>query len=223
MTAVQLITNKVLKLILRNNLLSNLTLILGVKHGLNDSLHRFSHHDVSGSRGSRLITSIFAKWKIFINHYLNKGYRCLCFLWLFLPIGDVESPLSVTRRRSKWLTWSCEHYSDVIMSVIATQITSFAIAYSTVYSGANQRKHQSSAWLTFVRCIHRWPVSSTQRASNAENVCIWWRHHEYSGTLNVDMCNPGNGYKLQLLSNYSAIVQLMSSHEVIKKPNYTST
>ena len=31
--------------------------------------------------------------------------------------------------------------------------------YSTVYSGADQRKHQSSASLTFLRGIHRWPVN----------------------------------------------------------------
>ena len=40
----------------------------------------------------------------------------------------------------------------------------------------DQRKHQSSASLAFVRGIHRWP-EPTQRASNAGNVYIWWRHH----------------------------------------------
>ena len=45
------------------------------------------------------------------------------------------------------------HYSDVIMGVIASQITSLPIVYSTVYSGADQRKHQSSASQTFVRWI----------------------------------------------------------------------
>ena len=34
------------------------------------------------------------------------------------------------------------------------------IVYSTVYSGADQRKHQSSAWLAFARGVHRWPVNS---------------------------------------------------------------
>ena len=52
------------------------------------------------------------------------------------------------------------HYSDVIMSVMASQITSFTIVCSTVYSGADQRKHQSSASLAFVRGIHRWPMDS---------------------------------------------------------------
>ena len=46
------------------------------------------------------------------------------------------------------------------MGAIASQITSIAIVYSTFYSGADQRKHQRSAWLAFVRRIHRWPVNS---------------------------------------------------------------
>ena len=58
--------------------------------------------------------------------------------------------------------WSF-HYNDVIMDTIASQITSLTIVYSTVYSGADQRKHQSSASLAFVWGIHRgphkWPVT----------------------------------------------------------------
>ena len=55
------------------------------------------------------------------------------------------------------------HYSDVIMDVIASQITSLTIVYSTVYSDADQRKHQSSASLAFVREIQRWPVNSPHK------------------------------------------------------------
>ena len=40
-----------------------------------------------------------------------------------------------------------------------SQITSLTIVYSRSYSGANQRKHQSSASLAFVWGIHRWPVN----------------------------------------------------------------
>ena len=61
------------------------------------------------------------------------------------------------------------------MSAMASQITSLTIVYSTVYLGTDQRKRQSSESLAFVRGIHRSP---TQRASNAENVSIWWRHHD---------------------------------------------
>ena len=47
------------------------------------------------------------------------------------------------------------HSNDDIMSKMASQLTSLRIVYSTVYSGANQRKHQSSASLAFVRGIRR--------------------------------------------------------------------
>ena len=45
-------------------------------------------------------------------------------------------------------TWHA-HYSGVIMSGLAPQISRLTIVYSTVYSGADQRKHQSSASLAF--------------------------------------------------------------------------
>ena len=55
------------------------------------------------------------------------------------------------------------HYNDVIMGAMASQSTSITIVYSTVYSVADQRKHQSSASLAFVRVIHRWPVNSPHK------------------------------------------------------------
>ena len=55
------------------------------------------------------------------------------------------------------------YYSDVIMGVRVSQITSLTIVYSTVYSSVNQRKHQSSASLAFVWGIHRWPVNSPHK------------------------------------------------------------
>ena len=55
------------------------------------------------------------------------------------------------------------HYDDVIMSAIASQFTILTIVYSIVYSDADQRKHQSSASLAFVRGIHRGPVNSPHK------------------------------------------------------------
>ena len=55
------------------------------------------------------------------------------------------------------------HYSDVIMDAMASQITNLTIVYWTVYSGADQSKHQSSESLAFVRGIHRWPVNSPHK------------------------------------------------------------
>ena len=49
-------------------------------------------------------------------------------------------------------------YSDVIMSVVTSQITGVSIVYSIVCSGADQRKHQSSASLALMRAIHLWSV-----------------------------------------------------------------
>ena len=56
-----------------------------------------------------------------------------------------------------------QHYNDVIMGAITSQIISLMIVYSIVYSDADQRKHQSSASLAFVRGIHRGPVKSPHK------------------------------------------------------------
>ena len=75
------------------------------------------------------------------------------------------------------------NYSDVIMSAMASQITGVSIVYSTVCSGADQRKHQSSASLAFLRGIHWWPVNSPHKGPvKRKNVSIWWRHH---GMFNI--------------------------------------
>ena len=91
--------------------------------------------------------------------------------------GTTSLPSSVTN-----------HYNDVIMATIASQITSLTIVYSTVYSDADQRKHQSSASLAFVWGIHRDRWIPAQRASYAENVSIWWRYHVVSGREEVYSC-----------------------------------
>ena len=76
-----------------------------------------------------------------------------------------------------------KHYGDIIMSAMASQITSVSSVFSNTYSSADQSKHQISASLAFV-----WgnsPVTCefpAQRASNAENVPIWWRHHDKTHT-----------------------------------------
>ena len=49
------------------------------------------------------------------------------------------------------------------MGEMASQFTSLRIVYSTIYSGIDQRKHQSSASLTFVWGIHWWPMNSPHK------------------------------------------------------------
>ena len=65
-----------------------------------------------------------------------------------------------------WREWTfslqiqLNHYSDVIISAMASEITSITIVYSILYSGADQRKHRSAASLASVKGIHRSPVNS---------------------------------------------------------------
>ena len=65
------------------------------------------------------------------------------------------------------------------MGAIASQITSLTIVYSTVYSDADQRKHKSKLRVTGLLWGEftgdRWIPA--EKASDAENVSIWWRHH----------------------------------------------
>ena len=81
---------------------------------------------------------------------------------------------------------------------MASEITSLTIVYSTVYSGTDQRKHQSSASLAFVWGIHRWPVNSPHKWPVARKMfslddvimdvmrlCIFiWKSPEFRGKWN---------------------------------------
>ena len=77
---------------------------------------------------------------------------CNCLSLPLIPTSGTQVLISkpLSRRPS-----TCVHYDDVRMGAIASQITSLTIVYSTVYSDADQRKHQSSASLAFVWGIHR--------------------------------------------------------------------
>ena len=109
---------------------------------------------------------------------------------------------------------SLKHYNDVIMGAITFQI-SLTIVYSTVYSDADQREHQSSMSLAYVRGIHRGPLTfPTQMASYAENVSIWWRHHV---SLRWPLrCFSYNVYSIcwtTVCSRYIAVIFLWRFHE----------
>ena len=66
------------------------------------------------------------------------------------------------------------NYNDVIMGALASQITSLTIVYSGGYSGPDQRKHQSSASLAFVRGIHRRPVNSPRKGPVTRKICPFY-------------------------------------------------
>ena len=86
-------------------------------------------------------------WVYELNIYNGTSY---CLLALLLNLG--HDSLMVIKF----------HYNDIIISMMASQITSLTMVYSSVYSGAHQRKHQSTS-LDFVRGIHQWPVNSAHK------------------------------------------------------------
>ena len=92
---------------------------------------------------------------------LEKINRVITVLHCTTSFTEVTKVIS--EPNSCTLQKSCSHYDDVIIGAIASQITSLTIVYSTVYSGADQSKHQSSAPLAFVWGIHRGPVNSPHK------------------------------------------------------------
>ena len=114
---------------------------------------------------------------LFCNHYTLKrkchfdeifitgctGNICEILLYRRLLVVITYELIHVVRAVHRLGENHCEHYDDVIMSAIASQITSLTIVYSIVYSDADQRNHQSSASLVFVWGIHRGPVNSPHK------------------------------------------------------------
>ena len=86
-----------------------------------------------------------------VTEFIWPSLQCIC---LYVPGQGISS---------KPRPSTPSHYGDDIIGAIASQITSLTIVYSTVYSDADQRKHQSSASLAFmwgpVNSPHKWPVT----------------------------------------------------------------
>ena len=122
---------------------------------------------------------ITSSWKIYAMHFfwyiLGKyttriftDFTSSCwrisFIWLYYQfLANLPHVLLMTTPRvlDKLTPYICHGfqgclYSDDIMSAMASQIPSLSIVYSTVYSGTDQRKHQTSASLAFVRGNDWW-------------------------------------------------------------------
>ena len=111
-----------------------------------------------------------------LNKLLNKESSCRWF----------ETPSSKKYTRCCCALSCCGHISTAYQ-IFALQwrhnerdgvSNHLTIVYSTVYLGANQRKHKKIR-ITGL-CAGNSPMTGeflTQKASNAENVSIWWRYH----------------------------------------------
>ena len=134
------------------------------------SLHKLTRH---------LRNLIHGQYFIATNAEKHTSFACVQKSNIHLsPVGKCTSSFSLPGRCPliSWFTllerfclpWRklklpISRYSDVIMGAITSQITGVSIVYSTVCLGADQRKHQSSASLTFVRGIHQWRVNSPHK------------------------------------------------------------
>ena len=103
-----------------------------------------------------------------LTFWLNHVYILFAVLFVFyacyiMTIGRFLSYFS--------LFYSFYHYNGVIVSAMSSQITRLS----------RRRSKKTSKLRVTGLCAENSPVTGefpTQRASNAENVSIWWRHHD---------------------------------------------
>ena len=97
-------------------------------------------------------------------------WKMLCFASNFTETCSHEWWIFLCMRRIQSV-----HYSDVIMSAMASQITNITTVYSTVYSGSDQRKLRVTGL-----CQGNSPVTYEFPSQRASNISIWRRHHDIS-------------------------------------------
>ena len=100
---------------------------------------------IDNLKGSQIKTFLSKKKYIWKCCLQNVGHIVQRFL-----IHTLEPVLFSIFSIIKRLSASPHHYNDVIMSAMASQITSLTVVYSTIYSGTDEINHQSSASMAFV-------------------------------------------------------------------------
>ena len=137
-----------------------------VVNGLASNRHQASNCHADSTLNIMFRESYYAAW---ISCYIHLSSRCHSDNALHNRTVRAITSAPKTIRTAITGAWpsACNmvtrHHNDVIMGPMASQITSITSVYSTIYSGTDQRKHQSSASLAFVRGIHRWPMNSPHK------------------------------------------------------------
>ena len=111
------------------------------------SIHTFTHSINCPERKQTTIGCGYnvIKYTSWCIHCCNNCSRIWITVW-------THKTHSISHPNAQVIGYSCEdHYSAIILGTMASQITSLTIIYSTFYSGTDQRKHQSSTSLAFVR------------------------------------------------------------------------
>ena len=159
----------------------------GLTHGHTD--RQRPETTMSEGLACLMVTTVFFKWK-----YKKTQMNCLhvlCFM---------ES-----------------HYHDVTMGTMASQITSLTIVYSSVFSDADQRKHQSSASLAFVRGIHRRPVNSphkgpvTRKMFPFDDVIMQLEIKKFANEFSYVLCVMESMYDKSSLDEYGIDAECVTS------------
>ena len=135
-------------------------------------------HEFPAEKNFSLFDTKVFVWNNLVRIFSYEKRRNWClFIYLFIHIFIYVSVVIWYQ----WIAYPAKiHNNDVIMSTMASQITSVSIVCSTVCSSADQRKHQSSASLAFVNGIHRWPFDSphkgplTRKMSPFHYVTVWF-------------------------------------------------
>ena len=114
--------------------------------------------------GEDILVKFYSKWKSLFTKFNLKGRLSYCSGLIFnVIVRDFISP---------YFHWICLFISFIhpgtiyMCSLCHTETTGYCSEKgksTTVYSGTDQIKSQSSASLAFVPGIHRWPVNSTQK------------------------------------------------------------
>ena len=97
---------------------------------------------------------------------LNSYFPCIVVYFTTISVSKTRCCASATD-----LTWvHSKHYDDVIMRTMASQITSLTSVYSILFRRRSKK--------TSKRRVTGLCEGNSQMVSNAENLSIWWRHHE---------------------------------------------
>ena len=95
------------------------------------------------------------------------------------------------------------------MGAIASQINSLTIVYSTVYSDADQSKHQSSASLAFVRGIHRRPSNSPHKWPVTRKMC------PFDDVIMLKLKSREIPFTRNICNNCGIIVKICTEHDSV--------
>ena len=129
------------------------------------------------------------------NHHHHHHHYHHHIIIIIIIIGIVITIVNITYNTITAVSYPC-HYSGVIMGLMASQITGVSIINSTGCSNAGQKK--TSKLRVTCLCDGNSPVVgefSSKRASNAENVSIWWRHHALRNVKMNNTPNHNNSFK----------------------------